>query len=208
MTEQNSVMKVLLADDHGLVRETLSMLIETQQGARVSQAGSAEEALSIVKSEGPFDLVLLDYNMPGMNGLEGLEKMISVCAGRPVALLSGNVPRAAVTRALACGAAGFVPKTLAAKSLPHALRFMVAGERYVPFDFMREPDTDSEVSVLSAREVRVLRGLCEGKANKVIGTELNLQEVTIKLHVKSICRKLGARNRTHAAMIARDQRLV
>ncbi|MFP1644771.1 response regulator [Pontitalea aquivivens] len=200
-------MKILVADDHGLVRETICAFIETQEGASVVQASNLQEALDRIDDAGPFDLVLLDYKMPGMDGLAGLERVLAHSGGRPVALLSGNISRATVEQALTAGAAGFVPKTLASKSLLQALRFMIAGEKYVPFDFMRQPDAPAD-SQFTPREMRVLQGICEGKANKVIAADLGLQEVTIKLHVKSVCRKLGARNRTHAAMIARDLRLV
>ena len=83
---------------------------------------------------------------------------------------------------------------------------MIAGELYVPYDFMQKDD--SKVGNLSQRETDVLRGICEGKSNKEIARDLDLQEVTIKLHVKTLSRKLDARNRTHAAMIARDMNLV
>lgn len=201
-------MKLLVADDHGLVRETISAFIEAQEGANVVQASSLEEAIARVADSGPFDLVLLDYKMPGMDGLTGFERMLALCKRTcPVALMSGNISRATVEQAMTAGAAGFVPKTLASKSLLQAIRFMISGEKYVPFDFLRQPEMPAD-SQFSPREMRVLQGICEGKPNKVIAADLGLQEVTIKLHVKSVCRKLGARNRTHAAMIARDLRLI
>lgn len=83
---------------------------------------------------------------------------------------------------------------------------MAAGEKYIPIEYLQKSDEPND-SDLTARELSVLEGLCAGKANKTIASDLGLQEVTIKFNVKSICRKLGARNRTHAAMIARELRL-
>jgi DNA-binding NarL/FixJ family response regulator len=109
--------------------------------------------------------------------------------------------------ALAAGAAGFLPKTLPATSLVNAIRFMASGERYVPIGFMTAPEPAAAhplAAKLSERERQVLAGLVRGLSNKEIARELELQEPTIKLHVKTLCRKLEARNRTQAAMIARD----
>lgn len=90
----------------------------------------------------------------------------------------------------------------------NAIRFMASGERYVPIDMLRGASGDAAPQPfdgrLSPRETQVLRGLCEGKANKEIARDLELREPTVKLHVKLLCRKLDARNRTHAAMLAKD----
>ena len=105
------------------------------------------------------------------------------------------------------GAIGFLPKTMAAKSLVNAVKFMAMGETYVPLDFLNAeeeaPDTPL-AKLLSDREQQVLGGLCRGLSNKELARELDLQEVTIKLHVKTLCRKLDAKNRTHAAMIGKE----
>jgi DNA-binding NarL/FixJ family response regulator len=142
-----------------------------------------------------------------MNGLAGLSRMIEANDGRPVALISGDATPTTANDAISAGAAGFVPKTLGAKSMVSAIKFMAAGEVFVPFGFMQQAKPDA-IAGLSERESQVLRGLCEGKSNKEIARDLDLQEVTIKLHVKTLCRKLEAKNRTQAAMIAKDRNLV
>ena len=200
-------MKILLADDHDLVREAIAAFLVNEGEAEVVMSGSLPEAINEVKQKGPFDLVLLDYNMPGMNGLDGLRKMISISEERPVALLSGTTTRALAEAAISEGAAGFVPKTLASKSMISAARFMASGEIYAPFNLMQKREEQTS-DLLSKRELDVLQGICRGQANKEIARDFNIHEATVKLHAKTLCRKLGARNRTHAAMIARDRNLV
>ena len=200
-------MRILIADDHDLVRETIALYLETEGADEVVSVDSLDAAVEATGKFGEFDLVLLDFNMPGMNGLSGLEKMRAACAGRPVSLISGSATPQIAREAIAAGAAGFVPKTLGAKSMVSAIRLMAAGETFVPFDYIQQAEATT-VANLTERETAVLRGLCEGKSNKEIARDLDLQEVTIKLHVKTLCRKLDAKNRTQAAMIARDRRLV
>lgn len=200
-------MKILIADDHDLVRETLAAFLERETDIDVYTSEDLQSATAQIREAGPFDLVLLDYTMPGMNGLTGLETAIKINENHPVALMSGTAPKAIAQKALDLGAIGFLPKTMGAKSLINAVRFMAAGDVYAPVKFMTE-DSNEELNPLakglSARELQVLGGLCQGLANKEIARDLELQEVTIKLHVKTLCRKLNAKNRTHAAMMAKE----
>lgn len=200
-------MRILIADDHDLVRDTIAMFLEAEGLAEIVSVENLDAAIKAADETGSFDLVLLDFNMPGMDGLQGLERMKNANNNKPVAILSGTASPQIAKDAIAAGAAGFVPKTLGAKSMVSAIRFMAAGETYVPYDFIQQSDAKT-VANLTERETEVLRGLCEGHSNKEIARDLDLQEVTIKLHVKTLCRKLEAKNRTQAAMIARDRRLV
>lgn len=201
-------MRVLVADDHDLVRGTLCAYLSHEPDMETREAATLDAALEAIRREGGFDLVLLDYNMPGMNGLDGLARCRAANAPGHVALISGLAPREIARQALAAGAIGFVPKTIAPKSLANAVRFMAAGEQYAPLDFFAggadAAEPDAFAARLSSRERDVLRGLIRGLSNKEMALELDLREPTIKLHVKTLCRKLEARNRTHAAMIAKE----
>ncbi len=201
-------MKILIADDHDLLRDVLRSYLEAEGGFAVATASDVDGALAAIAADGAFDVVLLDYNMPGMNGFEGFGRVRAAVGEAPIAIISGSWAGGLPERALAEGAAGFVPKTLPAKSLVNAIRFMAAGERYLPLERLQSLHGEAEAKPfddrLSPRERQVLRALCEGKANKEIARDLDLREPTVKLHVKLVCRKLGARNRTHAAMVARD----
>jgi DNA-binding NarL/FixJ family response regulator len=200
-------MKILIADDHDLLRDTLVMFLETQGDIQTTCAKDLPEAVSALQHDASYDLVLLDFNMPGMNGLDGLEHVLRTYPGVKVALMSGVATRAIAEKALAQGASGFLPKTLTAKSLVNAVKFMAMGEQYAPLEFMTaEEDVPANelAEKLSKRELQVLQGLTEGKSNKEIARDLDVQEPTVKLHMKTLYRKIGASNRTQAALLARD----
>lgn len=200
-------MRVLIADDHNLLRDTLVMFLDAQGDIETSTAADLQGAHSLIETEDRFDLIMLDLKMPGMNGLEGLKATIKLKDGQRVALISGEATREIAEQALEAGAAGFVPKTLPAKSMINAVKFMAMGEQYAPIDFMTAVDetpTHPLAEKLTPRELQVLKGLTEGKSNKEIARDLEITEPTIKLHMKTLYRKLEASNRTQAALIARE----
>ena len=195
---------ILLADDHDLVRETVAAFLLAEGFATVKTAASLPDALDLLR-KAKFDLILLDFNMPGMNGFEGLRQARALARSCPVAILSGTLSRDLAEGAIAAGAIGFVPKTLSSHSIVAAIRLMAGGDVFNPMGILHaEVGATIGSASLTKRESDVLRGICRGLANKEIARELDLQEVTVKLHVKTLSRKLAAKNRTHAAMIARD----
>ena len=197
-------MKMLLADDHDLFREAISAMVSSEGGVSVVSVPDLDQVLAQMGKES-FDLILLDYQMPGMNGLEGLTKVRAISPATPIAVISGTTRRSLAEEALAMGAIGFVPKTLGVQAMISAVQRMAQGEMFAPLAMLDDnPATDRILESLTRRELEVLFGICEGKSNKEIARDLDVQEVTIKLHAKTLSRKLGAKNRTHAAMIARD----
>lgn len=200
---------VLIADDHHLVAEILAAHLDRQEGFTAEIAESLATAKTRIASHGSYDLVLLDLHMPGMNGLAGLSEIVAANAGKPVVLLSGNLSAANVDEAMRLGAASCFPKTMPARSLINAIRFVVAGEKYLPVDHLVPGTVNGEPQqTLSRKELLVLKGISAGLTNKEIGREMKLSDVTIKMHVRSICAKLGARNRTQAAMIGNQKQIV
>lgn len=200
-------MRILLVDDQELVRDTIAAFLRQEESMDVDVGFDFASAVEMVRKNGPYDLVLLDYMMPGMNGLAGLTAMKKLQGTKPVAIISGTAPRSVAEQALAEGASGFLPKTMSTRSLLAAVRFMAAGEIYAPISMMTERDaqpTSVAGAQLTPRELDVLKRLCRGMANKEIARELDLQEVTVKLHIKTLYRKIDAKNRTHAAMIAKE----
>ncbi|MFV0384104.1 response regulator [Paracoccus sp. (in: a-proteobacteria)] len=202
-------MRILIADDHDLLRDTLVLFLNSEDGIETHAAADFSGAEKLV-GQHEFDLVLLDYSMPGMNGLDGMQRIMAMPGKHRVAIISGTANSSVAEQALAEGAAGFLPKTLSAKSLVNAVRFMAMGEQYAPLDFLRGAEETPQhplTEKLSQREVEVLRGLTEGKSNKEIARDLDIREPTVKLHMKTLYRKIGAANRTQAAMIARNSGL-
>lgn len=197
-------MRMLLADDHDLFREAVAAMLTAEGGVVVVSVSRLEAVLDCLAGQ-TFDLILLDYQMPGMNGLAGLKRVRDLAPQVPVAVMSGTTLRDLATEALAHGAAGFVPKTLGIRAMIAAVKRMAAGEIFAPLSMLdAPPPLQAPLEDLTRREREVLEGICNGKSNKEIARDLDVQEVTVKLHVKTLARKLGARNRTHAAMIARD----
>ena len=204
--------KLLIADDHDLVRETLTCFITEKTGAQVAQSRTLDEALDRIRDEGPFDLMLLDLTMPGMTMPYGLSKSIAANAPNPVAILTGTTSKEIEYSSIMDGAAGFLSKSLAPDQLVQRIRSILAG-KYTKLEDLEPrgegaPGAGRKMPLLTQRERDVLQGLCEGKSNKEIANDLDVQVVTVKLHVKTLSRKLEARNRTHAAMLARELHLI
>jgi two-component system nitrate/nitrite response regulator NarL len=203
-----SELRILIVDDHTLLIDTVVASLTSEFGFSVEAAGDVASAMAMIDQHGSFDVILLDYDVPGMKALEGLRLLIEANDG-PVVLFSGVVNRSTVEMALDQGASGFVPKTLGLRALGHALQLVADGEVFLPAEFIRHANTpDTADFGLKPRELRVLTLLGKGMQNKKIGLELGLEEVIVKMDVKSICRKLKADNRTQAVINAMRNGLI
>jgi two-component system, NarL family, nitrate/nitrite response regulator NarL len=202
-------MRIVLADDHDLVRDSLVTLISHYStGSEVIGVDCLDAALSALRRGPRYDLAILDLHMPGMNGLGGLKKLITEWPDLPVALMSGAAHSSDIEAALAMGARGYLPKTMAGRGLVQALELILAGEIFLPSNTLRsnpgriEGDTPDRGLNLTERERQVLQHLKEGMANKEIAQRLSIHEATVKLHLRTLSKKLGARNRTDLVLKA------
>jgi len=209
-TPQNDpVTKVLIADDHQLVRELISSFLSVQPGFLVSIAESYQDAYTMLHESEPFDIVLLDVQMHGMEGIRNVEVLVREFSVSSIVIFSGVASEQFVHDALKAGAKGYIPKTLPFKSLLNAIRLISSGESFVPSSFVTKDSREDLAAKfsLSETELGVLRMVCAGMANKEIAREMETTEVTIKMHMRSICKRLGAKNRTQAAVIALREQL-
>lgn len=202
-------MKVLIADDHPLVREALARLVrELVPGAELVEAADRPTAETLLREQRPA-LVLLDLHMPGMRGVLGVAELHALWPALPLVVVSGDDDPATVRAVLAAGARAFLPKGEAAAVLAQALRLVLEGGRYVPTQALA--DLGVNVSqprlspgALTPRQHDVLRCLMQGQPNKQIARELGIGEGTVKLHLAAVLRALHARNRTEAVVRARE----
>jgi two-component system, NarL family, nitrate/nitrite response regulator NarL len=195
--------RILVADDHDLVREAIAAFLLAEGMSSVTTCANLAETVAALDGEA-HNLALVDFNLPGLEGMAGFGRLVAQVAPTPVALLCGSTSRELAEAALDLGGRGFVPKKMAARAMVSAVRLMARGEKFAPLGLLTSEMTPgAPLATLTPREMSVLKGICAGKSNKEIARDLELQEVTVKLHVKTLSRKLSAKNRTHAAMIAK-----
>lgn len=204
-------MRLLIADDHDLVLDGLKLVLDKiEPGVSILECSDFPEALEKAGQNEELDLAILDLKMPGMNGSSGVKTFRARFPRTPILVISGSYRTNDVVEALRCGAAGFVPKNLNSEAMLSAFRLVLAGEKFIPSDLFPSAigsgkhDSDNPLQQLTKREREVLAKVPEGLTNKRIAKDLNIAEITVKLHVRSIYQKLGAKNRAQAVKIALD----
>jgi DNA-binding NarL/FixJ family response regulator len=209
-------MKVLVVDDHELIRESLrGVLKELKPEAAILEATDAREAMRLAAENPELGLVLLDLGLPDRDGFELLTDFRDRHATIPVVVLSGHHDRASVVHALDLGALGFIPKTAQRQVLVSALALVLAGGIYIPPEILerrnlpaqpgiaqtaRKPATSPRDLGLTDRQVEVLALMMQGKGNKAIGRVLDLAEPTVRNHVSAVLKALNVTNRTEAVI--------
>lgn len=191
-------MKVLIADDHVLLAQVLALDL-TGRGHETEAVADFENALQRSKA-GTFDVLLLDLNMPGMAGLHSIEQLCQKSDCTKVLLFSGEVSLDFVKKAMQLGAWGYVPKTINVNSLHSVLDLVNSGQKFLPSG-LRDGD-GSDRSDFTGREVMILKAIADGETNKDIARLIGTSEGNVKAMVRSICIRIGAKNRAHAVKLA------
>ena len=202
--------QVLIIDDHPLFREALGTAVTLAWPAtRSREVCSVDEAMSVLDAERDIDIALLDLNIPGVHGFDGLLRLRARHPRLPVLVVSGLEDGRIIDEAITYGAAGFLPKSLGREVLATAIDTILAGDVYVPESFRAEAAdaaTGAQAELierllsLTPQQLRVLFMLREGLLNKQIAHELDVGATTIKKHVSEILRKLQVYSRTQAVI--------
>jgi DNA-binding NarL/FixJ family response regulator len=196
-----SAIRILIADDHPVVREGVAALVGGQADMSVvGQASNGREAIQQFRAHHP-DVVLMDLQMPEMNGLDALIAIRDEAPEARIIVLTTYTGDAQVLRAIKAGARGYLLKSALHKELLETIRAVHAGRKAISAEASYELAKHTSDDVLTPAEVRVLRLIAAGNANKEIAEQLSVSEETVKGQVRNILSKLDAKDRTHAAMI-------
>ena len=210
------MLRVLIADDHPLFREALQgAVVAVRADAVVVEASSLAGVLELVKDDDDLDLALLDLRMPGMDGLAGLVTLRKVRPDLPVVIVSALADQDTVDRCMACGAAGYIPKSLGRDRIRAAVEQVLAGGIFTPDSAhlaasprpvpkgRNDAEPFAKIGSLTPQQMRVLELMGEGRLNKEICYFLGVSETTVKAHVSAVLHKLGVASRTQAVLALR-----
>jgi DNA-binding NarL/FixJ family response regulator len=208
------VLRVLVVEDHEMFSEALALLFEHQPGIElVAALPASEEAVARCRDEAP-DVVLMDVDLPGMDGIEATRRIRAASPGTRVVVLSAMESPTLIVSAMAAGASGYLAKTRAADDLVSVVRRAAAGEIVMADDDLpvvldelrtgREPNVAAELALrrLTARETEILRAMAAGDATGDIAETLGISSLTVQSHVKNILAKLGVHSKIEAVTMA------
>lgn len=210
--------RILLVEDHTLVADIIEKYIIDNSDYSVLTVNSYKRAMEVLEDKGQFNLILLDYCLPDMFGLEYVSELMEKAPQARVAIISGAVfgtlgSKSFIQQALRLGVIGLIPKTIKIDDLMRAIEAMSSGLQYVPVDLMigglhAQTDQKSERKQISDREYEILCLVALGLQNKNISERLSLKEPTVKMHIQSLFRKLDASNRTELVRIAKNAGMI
>lgn len=202
--------KALVADDHPLFRLALKQAVLTTLGDDIAEASTLDEALNALQKDADIELVFLDLNMPGSDGLTGLSQIRHQFPDVLVVIVSAVEDPHMIKRAMSLGSSGFIPKSAPLEEISQAIRWVLEGHLWVPEELEKqlgeapddtEQDFINKLDLLTPQQFVVLRMMADGLLNKQIAYELGIKETTIKQHGSAILRKLGLNNRTQAGVL-------
>lgn len=210
-----SLRSALIVDDHPLFCDALGMTLRAVAGIeQIETAGRLETALTRLELQPLPDVVVLDLNLPDVNGLDGLIRLHATAPEVPVIVVSSLADNRVIGAALKAGAVGFVPKHSHRDVFRAAFDALREGGGYLPEGFVPQADPNAPASqreeailrlgLLTRQQAKILQLICEGMLNKQIAYELTIAETTVKAHVTAIMRKLGVQSRTQAVLIAQE----
>jgi DNA-binding NarL/FixJ family response regulator len=207
--------KALVVDDHPLFCDALTITLQSiSDFSEIRTAGTLEQALEVIAQEDSIGLIVLDLNLPDVNGLDGLVRLCNAAPRSAILVASSMADNAMIARALKAGADGFVPKHSQRSVFRRAFEAVSEGRKFVPDGFIDpaggqgsdENDALARLASLTNQQARILHLICEGKLNKQIAYDLSIAETTVKAHVTAIMRKLGVHSRTQAVLVAQEAR--
>src|ERR1700734_162880 len=201
MSSVPGMIRILAVDDHALLRKGIAATINAEPDMKlVAEASNGEEAIEKFRSHRP-DVTLMDLQMPGLNGIEAIDRIQSEFLNARIIVLTTYTGDVQVLRALKAGARGYILKGHVHRELLDAIRAVHAGQKRIPPEIAVELANHAADDELSPREIDVLRLIAAGNANKQIADQLSIGEATVKGHVANILSKLAANDRTHAVTI-------
>ena len=215
---QRDSARLFIADDHPLILESLRGVFQTlDPAAEVAAFGTVSGLEAALENGKAPDLVLIDFDMPGLARVDAVARFLGRHPDIPIAVISGHADTPLTWDLIRLGCAGFVPKSLAPNAIYHAIRLMIGGGRFLPDCLIESPPPPAPAQGsaltgpasrqkfgLTRREVEVLRSLATGQTNKQIARALNIEEVTVKLHLRRGYAKLRVRNRIEAVRAVFD----
>ena len=208
--------QILVADDHPIIREAISNIIQTTfKGSTVGEASCLNTTMEYIENNPDTNLILLDLNISGMDGLNGIVTLQATYKNTPVVIFSGEKDKQLALNSITYGALGFISKFMSRVEIIKALKQTLGGDIYLPPpDIICKVDKTAAhdhkninrdlISSLTRRQLLVFHHIAKGKSNKEISYDLNIAETTVKAHVSAILSKLNVHSRLKAILYAKD----
>ena len=208
---------ILIADDHPLFREGICNVIRSGfPGCTILETADLDSTLAMANENDNLDLILLDLNMPGMSGLNGLMSLRNEAPTIPVVIVSAEQDKHIVLQAITYGAVGFITNSTPREQMTAAIEQVLNGHVYLPAEIIRSEQSNTRrtpreatispelLQALTRKQLQVLERMAKGESNKQIAYNLDIAETTVKAHVSAILRKLNVHNRVQAILSVGD----